>query len=165
MPQYAPSIKPVNRILQSPPDVEILEMEVGANATAAKMLPGRLVIDDTTDGDVKEAGANADNVIGVIEVQSGMLLADNYAVGDPISIIPRHSGARVLLTLVSGSGAVSPGDPLVSAADGKAALQAVGAMGAQGTVIAHALASEDPSAADKTVVAVLSSAAEPAAAA
>lgn len=140
-------------------------MEVGANATAAKMLPGRFVIDDTIDGDVKESGAKADNCIGVLEVKSDMQLADNYAVGDLANVISRHENARVMILLVSGGAAVAPGDPIVTAADGKGAKQAVGAMGAQGTVVAHALETQDPSSGpDKWCLVVLSDSAEPAAA-
>lgn len=166
MPQWFDTVRPVNRILQGPAKTEIWEMEVGANATAAQMVPGRFVIHDTTDGDVKEAGAKADNVIGVLEVKSDMQLADAYAVGDICNVIPRHENARVMVLLISGGGAVAPGSPLVTAANGKAALQAVGAMGGQGTVVAHSLETQDPSSGPDTwCLAVLSDSAEPAAAA
>lgn len=158
MPQYL--VKPSNRIAAG--ENKFIEMEVGANATAAKMLPGRLVIDDTTDGDVKECGAAADNVIGALEKDVDSLITDAYAVGDQ-AIIITHGYA--VLTLVSGSAAVSPGDAIVSAADGKAAKQAVGAMGAQGSVVAIAMESQDPAAADKTCLCLLVHGREPAAAA
>lgn len=156
-------VKPTNRILHGPSYVEPTEFEIGANATAAKCVPGRLVIDDTTDGDVKEAGANADNILGVLEVDAGMAITDAYAVGDPCRVITTI-GARVVLTLVTGGAAVAPGDPIVSAADGKASKQAVGAMGAQGMVVAHALETQDPSAADKACLCRLALVSEPAAA-
>ena len=164
MPQYL--VKPSNRILVGPSRAqeEIIEMEVGANATAAKMIPGRFVIYDAAEGAVKEAGAATDVAIGVIEVRSGKLVTDQHAVGDPVSIIPRHSGAWVVVTLVSGGPAVTVGDPLVCAADGKLTKQVVGAMGAQGSVVAHALTNGDPTSADVTIIAALSSDAEPAAA-
>ena len=140
------------------------EVEIGANATAAKMLPGRLVIHDATDGDVKEAAANADTILGVLDVEAESLITDAYAVGDQARIIT-NPGVSVVLTLVSGGAAVAPGDPVVSAADGKAAKQAVGAMGAQGMVVGDAQETQDPSSADKKCIVKLTFSAEPAAAA
>jgi len=163
MPQYM--VKPANRILVGPGNAEIVEMKVGANATATKMVAGRFVVYDAADGAVKEAGSKADDVIGVIEVRSGKLLTDTHAIGDPVSIIRRGTGARVVVTLASGGASVVMGDALVISADGKLAKQAVGAMGAQGTVVAMALESADPSAGDKTIIAELQAGREPAAAA
>lgn len=161
MPQFL--VKPANAIYVGGPYFP-LEVEIGANATAAKMLPGRVVIHDTTDGHVKEAGAKAANVLGVLDRKPDEKVSTAYAVGDQAHILSTP-GTRVLLTLVSGSGAVAPGDALVSAADGKCAKQAVGAMGSQGMVVAKALGTEDPAAADKTVIAELVLAPEAAAAA
>ena len=59
--------KPSNQIVAYG-DPSIVEMEIGANATAAKMLPGRVVIFDDADQTVKEAGAAAANVVGFLEV-------------------------------------------------------------------------------------------------
>lgn len=161
MPQYFGTLKPVNQILcGGQPDVELLSFEIGANATAAQMVPGRFVVFDTTDGDVKEAGAKAHDVAGILEVTSGMKVTDAYAVGDECLVIPLSSGARVLATLVSGSGAVAPGSKVVTAANGKAALQAVGGAGTQGDVVGKAEATEDPSAADKTCIVTLIDGAE-----
>jgi len=137
MPQYL--VKPANQVVVAGNPIRV-EMEVGANATPAKMLPGRLVIHDTTDGHVKEAGAAADNILGFLDVDAGKLESDNYAVGDQVMVVMGECIAK--LTLLAGE-SVSPGDPLVSAADGKVAKQAVGAMGAQGTVIGHALESSN----------------------
>jgi hypothetical protein len=156
--------KPVNRILSGPEWVEITEWEVGANATAAQMVPGRFVIDDTTDGDVKEAGAKADNVLGVLEVNSSMLVTDAYAVGDACNVI-MMPGARVVLIYASGGAAISPGDCLVTAANGKVVKQAVGAMGAQGSVVARALESDAGGDGDSRILAVLVMGCEPAASA
>ena len=148
MPQYL--VKPVNRVYAGGGDGETIQMEVGANATAVKMLPGRWVVYDAADGAVKEAGAKAQDVMGIIEVDPGKKLTDNYAVGDPIRIIPLKSGARVMCTLVSGGGAVVMGDSIVTAADGKSNKIAVGALGTQGTIVGKVLLAEDPAAADKT---------------
>ena len=164
MPSYL--VRPTNRILAGPSGAQeqIIEMKVGAAATVAEMVAGRLVIYDAAAGSVKETGALADNVLGVIEVRSGKLLTDTHAVASPVSVIPRHSGAWVVLTLIKAGAAVLPGDPLVSGLLGKAQKQAAGAMGGQGTVIAHALEAVDPTASDLPCLCALSSSAEPAAA-
>jgi hypothetical protein len=127
-------VKADNQVLVAGDPLKI-EMEIGANATAAKMLPGRLVIFDTTDQTVKEAGAKADNVVGILDVAPDKTEATAYAVGDPAMIIIGECIAK--LTLLASEN-VTRGDPLVSAADGKVAKQAVGAMGAQGSVIGWA---------------------------
>jgi hypothetical protein len=165
MPAYM--VKPTNRILAGPSGAQeqIIEMKVGAAATPAKMVAGRLVIYDAAAGSVKESGSKSDSVIGVIEVRSGKLLADTHAVADPVSIIPRTSGAWVVLTLVKAGAAVTPGDPIVSDIDGKAAKQLVGAVGAQGSVVAHALEAVDPTNAEATCLCALTGGAETKAAA
>ena len=163
MPQYL--VKPVNRIYAGGGDGETIEMEVGANATAAKMLPGRWVVYDAADGAVKEAGAKAGDVMGIIEVDPAKTLTDAYAVGDPIRIIPLKSGTRVMCTLASGGAAVVMGDSVVTAADGKTSKIAVGAFGTQGTIVGKVLLGEDPSLADKTCLVEITGGKEAAAAA
>jgi len=133
MPQFLP--KPANQVVVAGNPLKV-EMEIGANATAAKMLPGRLVIHDTIDGNVKEAGAKARNILGFLDVAAEKLESDNYAVGDQALVVMGDCIAK--LTLLAGQ-SVAPGDMLVSAADGKVAKQAVGAMGSQGQVIGEAL--------------------------
>jgi hypothetical protein len=130
-------VKPVNQIIAFGKPL-IVEMEVGAHATPAKMLPGRLVIFDDTDWSVVEAGAKADNVVGFLEVAPDKKKAD--AVGDQVKVVMTDCVA--LLTLLAAEN-VARGDPLVSAADGKVAKQAVGAMGGQGGVIGWALESSN----------------------
>jgi hypothetical protein len=134
-------VKPANQIIIHG-DPVILEMEVGANATAAKMLPGNLVIFDSADSTVKEAGIKADNVIGIIDVAPDKLESDTYAVGDQVKIITGPDGIIVKLRLKASEN-VTRGDALVAAADGQVAKQAVGAMGAQGSVIGIALESSN----------------------
>ena len=133
MPQYL--VKPTNQVVIAGKPLKV-ECEVGANATPAKMLPGRLVIHDATDGDVKEAGAKARNIIGFLDVSAGKLESDAYAVGDQVMVVVGECFAK--LALLAGE-SVAPGDLLVSAADGKVAKQAVGAMGSQGMVIGQAM--------------------------
>jgi hypothetical protein len=132
-------VKPVNQIIASGKPL-IVEMEVGAHATPAKMLPGRLVIFDDTDWSVVEAGAKADNVVGFLEVAPDKKKTDAFSVGDQVKVVVTDCVA--LLTLLAAEN-VARGDPLVSAADGKVAKQAVGAMGGQGGVIGWALESSN----------------------
>jgi hypothetical protein len=127
-------VKPINQIVAAG-DPLIVEMEVGANATEAKMLPGRVVIFDDVDQTVKEAGAKITEEAGFIEVKPDKTKTDAPAVGDQIPIVVGECLA--VLTLLANEN-VTRGDPLVSAADGKLAKQAVGAMGAQGRVLAYA---------------------------
>lgn len=128
--------KPANQILIAG-DPTYLEVEIGANATAAKMLPGRIVIHDTDDGDVKEAGANAVNPLGVLDVQAGELEETAYAVGDQARLIT-GPGCHVKLLLKGGEN-VAVGDQLVCAADGKVAKQGT----ATAMVVAQALESSN----------------------
>ena len=158
MPQYL--VKPANQIVVAGNPLRI-ELEVGANATPAKMLPGRLVIHDAVDGAVKEAGAKARNIIGFLDVSAGKLESDAYAVGDQVMVVVGECIAK--LTLLANE-SVAPGDLLVSAADGKVAKQAVGAMGSQGMVIGQALETSNV-AADVELLVHFWKAAEPAAAA
>ena len=132
-------VKPANQILVAGNPL-IVEYEVGANATPAKMLPGNLVIFDDTDYSVKEAGDKADNVVGILDVAPDKLEATAYAVGDQCRVIMGECIAKLRL---KASENVTRGDPLVAAADGQVAKQAVGAMGAQGTVIGDILESSN----------------------
>lgn len=143
---------------------EIRQLEVGANATAAKMVPRRVVIyDATTDDTIKEAGAEADNVRGVLMEDETMSQTDNYAVGDLANVIVGPDGVEVMLTYISGGAAASPGDWVVTAADGKITKQAVGAMGAQGAPVGQILETVT-GAADQDVRVAYRPSAEPAAA-
>ena len=126
-------VKPNNQVLAAGTPLRV-EMEVGANATAAKMLAGRVVVFDTVDQTVKEAGAAESGDVFILDVQSDELEETAYAVGDPAMVIVGECIAK--MTLLA-SEDVSRGDPLVTAADGKLAKQAVGAMGAQGKVVAY----------------------------
>ena len=126
--------KPSNQILAAGNPLRV-EMEIGANATAAKMLPGSVVIFDDVDQTIKEAGAKATGEVFVLDLQPDELEATAYAVGDQAMVIVGECVAK--LTLLASEN-VTRGDALVTAADGKIAKQAVGAMGAQGRVIGYA---------------------------
>ena len=128
-------VKPANQILVAGNPI-VVEYEVGANATEAKMLPGNLVIYDTVAYAVKEAGDEADDVLGIIDVAPDKLESDHYAVGDQVKIIMGECIAKLRL---AASENVAPGNWLVAAADGQVKKQAVGAMGSQGSPIGQAL--------------------------
>jgi hypothetical protein len=133
MPQFL--VKPANQVVVQGNPIKV-EYEVGANATEAKMLPGRLVIYDTVAYAVKEAGAKDDVVLGFLDVDASKLESDHYEVGDQVMVVMGECIAK--LTLLASEN-VAPGDWLVAAADGKVAKQAVGAMGGQGGPIGQAL--------------------------
>jgi len=133
MPQFL--VKPANQVVVKGNPLRV-EYEVGANATAAKMLPGRLVIYDTVAHAVKEAGDEADNVLGFLDVDASKLESEHYEVGDQVVVVMGECIAK--LTLAAGEN-VEPGDWLVAAADGKVKKQDVGAMGGQGSPIGQSL--------------------------
>ena len=94
--------KPSNQIVAYG-DVNPIEMEIGANATAAKMLPGRVVIFDDADETVKEAGAAAVNVVGSWKLiqrrrnRRHMLLAITKVVIDDVSQCSLFLLTRIML--------------------------------------------------------------------
>jgi len=137
-------VKPANAIIADVEGLVSHEYEVGANATAVKMLPGIAVIYDTVDYAVKEAGAKAEVVIGILDVAPAMLRSGHYAVADECRIIEK---GKCVVLLKAGGAAVTPGVALVTAADGYLEKQAVGALGTQGAVVAYALESVNPVAA------------------
>ena len=127
-------VKPSNQIIAYG-DPLMVELEIGANATAAEMKAGRVVIFDDADQTVKESGAAAANVVGFLEVDPAKTKSTAYAVGDQAKVVLGECLA--VLTLLANE-SVTRGDALVTAANGKLAKQAVGAMGAQGQVVAYA---------------------------
>lgn len=129
---------------------EHFEVKVGANATAAKMIPGALVILDTTLNEVKEAGAAAHGILGIIDVDATHDIGDTYAVGDNIPIIMPHAGSIVALIFLANED-FAQGDSLVSAANGLVAEAAIAALGSQGDIVGIAWCTE-AGAADKRVL-------------
>jgi hypothetical protein len=152
-------VKSANQVVVAGNPLKV-EMEIGANATAAKMLAGRVVIFDDTNDSVKEAGAEADNIVGFLDVAPDKLEATAYAVGDQAMVVVGECIAKLLLLANEN---VTRGDPLVTAADGKLAKQAVGAMGAQGQVVGYAWESSNVTV-DAEILVHWSPSAEPAAA-
>ncbi len=127
-------VKPTNQVVAAGEPLTV-EMEIGSNATPAKMLPGRVVIFDSVDQTVLEAGAKAVVEVGFLEVSPTGSKTTAYAVGDMAPVV--FGECLAVLTLLASEN-VTRGDPLVTAADGKLAKQAVGVMGAQGRVVAYA---------------------------
>jgi hypothetical protein len=108
-----------------------------------------------------EAGAEADNVVGFTEVTPTGTKSTQPAVGDQVPVVIGQCLA--VLTLLASEN-VTRGDPLVTAADGKLAKQAVGAMGGQGTVVAQAWESSNVTTDAEILVLWRPGGAEPAAA-
>lgn len=128
-------VLPNNTVIVEDQGLIIEEFEVGANATPAKMLPGNWVIYDTVEGDIKEAGAKATGVIGLLMEKADGALTDTYAIGDRARVITGGNG-KVMVRRAANAGNIVPGTPLVAAADGQTTLMAVGALGTQGDVVA-----------------------------
>jgi len=135
MPQN-PFTKPANRILISPANALVAEFEVGANATAAEMIPGAVVINDTNAQDVKESGDEPHAVVGILECAEDMLYTDHYAVGDQCPVI---MGPAICQVRLKASENISIGDRLRAMDNGLAAELATGVIGAQGATIGYAL--------------------------
>lgn len=152
-------VKPANQIIVSGNPLTV-EMEVGANATAAKMLPGRLVVFDSAIQTVKEAGDEDAGDIGILDVVAAKLKTTAYAVGEQVPVI---FGDCIVLGTLLASENVTFGDPLVCGGDGKYKKQAVGAMGAQGKVVGYAWEASNVTT-DATIMIHFCPAAEPAAA-
>lgn len=129
-------ILPTNQVLIYGDALKV-EMKVGANATAAKMIPGALVILDTVENSVKEAGAKAHGILGVIDVDPTHDIDDNYEVADNIPILIPNEGTFVALIMLANEDLIQ-GDTLVSAANGLVAEAAIAALGSQGDIVATA---------------------------
>jgi hypothetical protein len=152
-------VKPTNQIVAAGEPLTV-EMAVGANATVAKMIAGTVVIFDDADQTVLEAGAKAVGEVGFIEVDATHKKTDTYAVADSVPIV---FGECLAVLRLAASENVTRGDPLVTAADGKLAKRAVGAMGAQGKVVGYAWESSNVTT-DAAILVHWQPAAEPAAA-
>jgi hypothetical protein len=136
---------PVNQIIADVEGLIVHEYEVGAAATPAKMLPGTAVIMDTTQNFVKEAGDEADNFLGVLDIQSDSAITHAYAVGEQCRVIEH---GKCMVRFPAGGTGVTPGLPIVTAADGLFKAQAVGLLGEQGAPVGYALETNAHVAAD-----------------
>jgi hypothetical protein len=127
---------PINQIIADLDELITHEYEVGANATPAEMLPGSSVIFDTVDGSVKEAGAEADDFLGVLDVQGTEGVTHQYEVGEQCRVIEH---GKCMVRFKAGGTGVTPGLPIVTGADGTFTAQAVGLQGEQGAPVGYAL--------------------------
>jgi len=111
--------KPSTGVATGKKYVELLR--VGANATAAKMLPGIFVIKDTNDRSVKESGA-AGKVIGVLgyedtpEAFRPTTRDTAYALGDTVAVI--HGQGAYVRALQAASQTTVKGETMKVVADG-----------------------------------------------
>ena len=110
--------KPANDVVQGNYFTE--QLQIGASADAAKMLPGALVIFDTNDYNVQESGA-AGAVIGWLGYDKANAnykpeTRDTaYAAG---AYVPVHNGSNFRVRAIKSTGAIVKGDPLEAEADG-----------------------------------------------
>jgi hypothetical protein len=146
-------VQPTNSIIVEDRGLIIEEFEAGANCTLAKMLPGTWVIFDVAAGNVKEAGALAVGVLGILmEMPDKTLTQYPAAKGDTVRVITGGYG-KVMVRRKISAGAIVPGTPLVTAADGLTGKLTAGTLGAEGDVVAIGAESVGDSTAVVNVVA------------
>lgn len=104
--------------------------------TATSCYPGRLVIRDTSDGNIKVAGNGATDVLGVLDVQPDELRTTIYTQYDQARVL---SDCEVLVEAISGA-VITAGLTLL-AATGGTVIQGTTA----GAVVGTALTSASPS--------------------
>lgn len=143
-------VKPLHTIVLSPAGVRTREFEVGANATAAKMIPGTIVDFDTVGKCVKEAAAESHAYWGILECASDMDITDHYEIGDQVTVVVGE--CECLVRLTTGED-IDVGDRLVTDTDGLAKETDVGLLGAQGAPIGYAI--EDTGGATGAVMHIL----------
>jgi len=148
MPGYL--VKPTNSVLVQGPH-SIVEMKVGAAATAAYMLPKRVVIYDGADGSVKEAGTNSEAAIGVLMEAPDQGIATAYAVADQCRVVTK---GIVLLCYASAATGCTPGDELKTVSPGKVTKSTTPSTEA-GMLIAKALSTVTSGGPDADVIAEL----------
>lgn len=169
-------------VLAGSPVVE--EKKIGSNATASAMVPGRFVVRDASDEKIKEAGAGATAVLGVLGFEQAhpdyrpTSRTTAYAVGDFAPVV--YGPGTVVIAKIASGNSITQGDFLVTAASGKLAKAAdmdgvvdsggttvtssaangdiitlSGSMPAGGQIVAKALETVDASSADKECVVML----------
>lgn len=104
-------VQPANSILYAG-DPVITEMEV---LTATMMYPGRLVITDTNEWDIKVATSAAATVLGVLDVEATELVSTIYGAGDQARVL--RGDIIVLLKKDSGA-ALAIGNKVIPANSG-----------------------------------------------
>jgi hypothetical protein len=104
-------IQPANEIVYAGTPT-YLEYEV---KTIAEMIPGRLVMHDTNEWDIKVCTSGATTALGVLDVEPGELRTSNYDAGDQARVI---TGDCVVLMTKDSGAAVAIGDKLIPADSG-----------------------------------------------
>lgn len=104
-------VQPANAILYAGQPV-VHEMEV---KTATNMYPGRFVINDTAEYDVKIAGAASALVLGVLDVEPNELRSTIYGAGDQARVL---SGDIVVMAQAASGSTIAVGTKLITAANG-----------------------------------------------
>jgi len=111
--------EPANKVCQNGGGLDTEQLQVGANATAAKMLPGIVVIRDANDYSVME-WASGGHMIGYLSYENSTdkpeTIDTAYAVGDSVGI---EIGAnRRQLARLTTSQTIVKGQPLKVTTDG-----------------------------------------------
>jgi len=104
-------VKPANGILYAGQPV-VTEYEV---KTATTMLPGRLVMTDTNEWDIKVCTTGATTCLGVLDVEPGELRTTAYDAGDQARVL---SGDIVVLLTKDADLAITIGDKVIPANSG-----------------------------------------------
>lgn len=127
--------------------------------TTTNLKPGTFVIKDTTDSEIKAAGAAALNVIGVMSrnlTDHDAELGDTPAAGDEIEVILCGSGAWAW---VRNNANVAAGDRIETDASGTAAKASVQdgspAAGDSAKIVGRALIDNDGSGGESDILVVL----------
>jgi|Deesub1362A_J573_1020465.scaffolds.fasta_scaffold00039_120 hypothetical protein len=142
-------------VLAGSPIVE--EMKMGSNATQSDMVPGRLVVRDTSDESVKEAPANTTQPAGWIGYEQSHPAhrpSDRTTAYSSGAYIPVLRGPGVVLISEITSSSITKGDLLVSAGNGKLTKATFDATtnSLQYVAVAIALETVDASTVDKECV-------------
>lgn len=111
--------KPLNNVCQNGSTIDTEQLQIGANATAAKCLPGIAVIRDTNDYSVKESGAGG-VIVGYLGYENStdkpISIDTAYAVGDSVAV--ECGPGRRQMARLAASQTIVKGQPLSVAADG-----------------------------------------------
>ncbi len=119
--------KPANKVCQNGGGLDTEQLQVGPNATAAKMLPGIAVMKDIDDYTVKE-WTTGGNVIGFLSYENSTDkpadMDTHYEIGDFVGV---EIGAnRRQLARLAASQTIAKGQPLKVVVDGYLAAATVG---------------------------------------
>lgn len=146
-----PGFRPIDNLIRQGPGIEPQFFQIGPNATAASMIPGVLVMRDTTDNYVKEYDGSG-NAIGYLSYESSpdkpTDISTAYARGDWVAV-ERGPGKFIQAWLASGQNVVI-GQPLAGIAATSAGQLAAGVAGTS-DMFADAAMSVDASSAAKRI--------------